>query len=290
MLNCATGDATEASLAEAMVGGQLDLGAIDRLERRPFASSESVLSLEGFSLREGSTGRTLLRDLTFDVRTGEVVGIAGVNGNGQTELVRFLARAGEKDWQASGKASLFGAPVEQCERSAIGLIPEDRHHEAVLLEDSIRANTLLGFQRSARYSRQRFGLRWIDWRAVKSRAQRILADFDVRPAEEERAVVELSGGNQQKVVVGRELEGAPRFVVAAQPTRGVDVGAIDLIHRRLLKERERGAAVLLVSSELDEVLTLSDRVLVFSGGQCVAEHRRGAWDRREIGIAMGGSR
>jgi simple sugar transport system ATP-binding protein len=166
----------------------------------------------------------------------------------------------------------------------VGVIAEDRHREAILLERPLTENFLLGLHRSPRFRAR--GL--IRERALGDATRRAMDEYDVRPRAPATAAGRLSGGNQQKLVIAREFSREPKFLVAAQPTRGVDVGAIEFIHRRIIKARQEGAGVLLVSSELDEILALSDRVLVMYEGKFVAEYARGQCDERQLGLRMGG--
>jgi simple sugar transport system ATP-binding protein len=180
-------------------------------------------------------------------------------------------------------ASELGAA--QVKALGVGVIPEDRHRDGLLLERPVGENFLLGLQRLPAFRRGPF----VDARAVRASALRAMEEYDVRPRDLEVSARGLSGGNQQKLIIGRELERAPRLLIAAQPTRGVDVGAIELIHKRILRARAEGAGVLLVSSELDEILSLSDRILVMYEGAIVARFARGECSERELGLRMGGA-
>ncbi len=167
----------------------------------------------------------------------------------------------------------------------VAVIPEDRLQEGLLLDRPVSENFLLGLQRSPAFSRAGF----LDLRCLAQKAQRAITDYDVRPPDLTLPAGKLSGGNQQKLIVAREFQRQPKVLIAAQPTRGVDVGAIEFIHTRIVRAREEGAGVLLVSSELDEILTLSDRILVMFEGRIVAEYLRSEVTERELGLKMGGA-
>ncbi|MBD5605364.1 MAG: ATP-binding cassette domain-containing protein, partial [Candidatus Eremiobacteraeota bacterium] len=231
-------------------------------------------------------GAHALRDATFEVRGGEIVGIAGVEGNGQTALADAIA--GVLPYR--GTMSLNGRALETLGAGArigagVRSIPQDRQREALVLDWSIAENVALGDHDRAPLRR---GIA-IDRRAENALATRIVERFDVRAPSIRTRAGALSGGNQQKVVVGRTLSGAPVFVVAFQPTRGIDVGATALVQSRLIEARNAGVAVLLVSFELDEVLALADRILVMYRGSIAGSFERGAFDRARIGALMAGA-
>ncbi len=283
-----TKDTSPEELAQLMVGRRVSLHAAPppKPELRGAALQISGLALKGVSCP--------LREVSLQVRGGEVVGIAGVEGNGQSELLRAIVRPSELRGQLTGSVRVLGTETAS-ERSALGtseilglgmsVIPEDRHREGLLLERPVRENFLLGLQRRKEFSKM--GL--IDRGALEAAGTRALETYDIRPRSLETEARGLSGGNQQKVIIAREFERDPRLLIAAQPTRGVDVGAIEFIHSRILQARAAGAGVLLVSSELDEILALSDRILVMFGGKVVAEYARGEADENRLGLAMGGA-
>lgn len=289
-----TREASVEKLADLMVGRKVVL-QVEVPER--VAPGPGVLLAEGLELDALPGGeRKRLSGVSFEVRAGEVVGIAGVEGNGQSELLELLLHPRDFGRAARGSISYFGTPVFGPRVSAdwrtpeifglgVGVIPEDRHRQALLLERPVWENFLLGLQRFRRFA-GRGG--WIRRDEVFASASRALEDYDVRPRSLEIHAGGLSGGNQQKLIIAREFERQPRLLIAAQPTRGVDVGAIEAIHRRIIDARTRGAGVLLVSSELDEVLALSDRILVLYNGAIAAEFARGQVTEHEIGLKMGG--
>ena len=279
-----TADTGVEKLAALMVGRHVRLTADAPADTVP---GEAVLEVR--DLRCDSS----LKGVDLSVRGGEIVGIAGVEGNGQSELLHAIFNQADtpgsgtirilgRDVFSGGKALLDAAGIR---RLGVGWIPADRHREALLLDRPVRENFLLGHHRDPDLAR---GGR-LDLGAIGGAVARAIEEFDVRPRDPEARAGGLSGGNQQKVVIARELHDSPRLIVAAQPTRGVDVGAIEFIHGRLLAERAKGAGVLLVSSELDEILALSDRILVMYEGRIVAEFARGQAGEQALGLAMGGA-
>jgi len=254
-------------IARAMVGGDLP----------QVAQREPVVQTPCFHMDQVSagSGSTAIRDISLQVNAGEIVGIAGVEGNGQTTLADAIAGM----IPHAGTISLVDVGMRT------GVIPQDRHREGLVLGWSIVDNVVLGRQRLAETRR---GVT-IDRAAARADAQAIVKSLDVRAASLEVAVKTLSGGNQQKIVVGRALLGNPQFVLAYQPTRGIDVGAAALVQSRLIEARNAGTAVLLVSFELDEILALADRVLVMYRGQIAGSFARDEIDRARIGRLMAGS-
>jgi general nucleoside transport system ATP-binding protein len=279
----AVAETSVAQLAELMVGRQLDFGTGGR---RAAPGNQPVLELKG---AKPSRALSRLDSVSFAVNAGEILGIAGVEGNGQSELIRLLLSP--RDCLAAGEIRLLDQDISRWSASRlraeaeIALFPEDRLREALLLDSPACDNFLLGRQRRQEFRRHGFLL---DTDKVEAAAAAAMRDYDVRPANTKALAREFSGGNQQKLVVARELSGNPRFLLAAQPTRGVDIGAIEFIHGRMLELRDRGAGVLLVSSELDEVLKLSDRVLVFYRGRVVGEFARAEFDESRVGLLMAG--
>jgi simple sugar transport system ATP-binding protein len=275
--------ATEAALAKLMVGREVLL----RVDKTPSRPAEPLLEVQDLHVLDDRE-LEVVRGVSFDVRAGEIVGIAGVDGNGQTELVEALTGlrpALSGDFSVADK-KLTGASTHRILDSGVGHIPEDRQRRGLVLEFSLAENIALhDFDKQPN---SHFG--WLRPGQLVSRAKRLLAEFDVRGGGPETKARALSGGNQQKVVVAREVGNDPRVLIAAQPTRGLDVGAIEFVHRRLVEERDEGRAVLLVSLELDEILSLSDRILVMYEGEIVGEYTPDV-SEEELGIAMlGGTR
>jgi simple sugar transport system ATP-binding protein len=276
--------ATEEGLARMMVGREVLL----RVDKPPATPGDVVLELEDVHVRD-DRGIEKVRGVSLQVRVGEIVGIAGVDGNGQTELVEAITGLHRRERGrivVEGKEmSAHASPLAMLE-AGVGHIPEDRHRYGLILDFTLAENAALHDFRYPPDSR--FG--WLRPKVLVERTRRLIQEFDVRGGTPQTKARNLSGGNQQKLVAAREVDRDPRVLVAAQPTRGLDVGAIEYLHRRLVEERDAGRAILLVSLELDEVLSLSDRILVMYEGQIVAEHVSGVTEE-EIGVEMlGGQR
>jgi ABC-type uncharacterized transport system ATPase subunit len=274
--------ATEESLARSMVGREVLL----EVEKGPAAPADALLEVEDLHVRD-DRGLEAVRGVSFTARAGEIVGIAGVDGNGQTELIDALAGLRRTE---SGRVRLAGEDVTGASASkrlegGLGHIPEDRQRRGLVLEFSLAENIALHDYDRPPFSR--FG--WLSPGRVVENARRLLGEFDVRGGGPQTRAASLSGGNQQKVVLAREIARNPSVLIAAQPTRGLDVGAIEFVHRRLVGERDGGRAVLLVSLELDEILSLSDRILVMYEGRIVGEFPPDT-SAEELGIAMTGGR
>jgi ABC-type uncharacterized transport system ATPase subunit len=274
--------ATEEGLARMMVGREVLL----RVEKRTAQPGETLLAVEDLHVND-ERGLPAVRGVTLDVRAGEIVGIAGVDGNGQTELVEALTglRKPASGRVLIGKEDVTNSRTRHHLDAGLGHIPEDRLRRGLVLEFSLAENLALHDYRKEPNSR----LGWLRPGRILAWARRLLQEFDVRGGGPEARASSLSGGNQQKVVVAREVERDPRVLIAAQPTRGLDVGAIEFVHRRLVQERDDGRAILLVSLELEEVLSLSDRILVMYEGRIVGEYDATA-SAEDLGIAMTGGR
>jgi ABC-type uncharacterized transport system ATPase subunit len=275
--------ATEEALARMMVGREVLL----RVERPPAAPGEPLLEVDDLEVLD-SRGLPAVRGVSFQVRAGEIVALAGVDGNGQTELIEAitgLRRVHAGAVRVAGR-ELARATAREMLDAGVGHIPEDRQRRGLVLEFTIAENVALHDYEKPPDSK--WG--WLFPQRLVERARRLIKDFDVRGGGPLTRAGALSGGNQQKLVVAREVDRDPRVLIAAQPTRGLDVGAIEYLHRRLVEERDEGRAILLVSLELEEVLALSDRILVIYEGRIVAEHASGATEE-EIGVEMlGGGR
>jgi len=274
--------ATEDGLAKMMVGREVLL----RVEKKTPDVGDVLLEVRNLSVND-ERGLPVVRDVSLSVRAGEIVGLAGVEGNGQSELIEAIT--GLRGRQ-SGEVLVAGEAVQHPTARrmldvGVGHIPEDRQRRGLVLEFSIAENIALHDYN--RLPASRFG--WLFPRRLVQRARELIKEFDVRGGGPQTRAGALSGGNQQKLVAAREVARDPKVLIAAQPTRGLDVGAIEYLHRRLIEERDEGRAILLVSLELDEALSLSDRILVMYEGQIVAEHTSGATEE-EIGIEMLGGR
>jgi ABC-type uncharacterized transport system ATPase subunit len=274
--------ATQESLARAMVGREVLL----RVEKPPARPGDVLLSVEDLRVSD-DRGIEKVRGVSFDVRAGEIVGIAGVDGNGQTELIDAIAGLRKIDGGgvSIGGRRMAAAAARDMLDAGLGHIPEDRQRRGLVLEFSIAENIALHDYHKPPDAR--FG--WLFPRQLIERARRLIREFDVRGGGPLSRAGGLSGGNQQKVVVAREIARDPKVLIAAQPTRGLDVGAIEYLHRRIVAERDNGRAVLLISLELEEIFSLSDRILVIYEGEIVGEHT-GEVSEHEIGLEMLGGR
>lgn len=275
--------ASESQIAEMMVGRPVQL----TVDKSSAAAGEVVLKVTDLTVLDAD-GRPHVENVSFEVRAGEIVGVAGVQGNGQTELVEALTGLRKA---AGGTITLDGKDLTHSnprERHQMGMahIPEDRQRQGLVGGLSVAENLVL-----TRYHDDQFSHGVIvDWNAANAIADTLISEYDIRTPSKETGVGTLSGGNQQKVIVARELSRDLRLTIAAQPTRGVDVGSIEYIHSRIVKERDAGTAVLIVSTELDEVMALSDRLLVMFRGKVVAELDPKKVTPMEVGLYMAGSR
>jgi simple sugar transport system ATP-binding protein len=275
--------ATEESLARATVGREVLL----RVEKSPAKPEEPLLEVTDLHVFD-ERGLEKVNGVSLSVRAGEIVGIAGVDGNGQTEMIDALTGLLRP---ASGGICVAGHNVEHNATArrlldlGVGHIPEDRQRRGLVLEFSIAENIAL--HDYALEPDSKWG--WLYPNRLIARARQLIQDFDVRGGGPRTRAGALSGGNQQKVIVAREVSRDPKVLIAAQPTRGLDVGAIEYVHRRLVAERDRGRAILLISLELEEILSLSDRILVMFEGRIVGEYTPDV-SEEELGIAMTGGR
>ena len=258
----ASPEASQEELASMMVGRPVLL----RVEKKPATPGKAALRVEDVSL-VGPGGETLLDRVSFDIREGEILGVAGVQGNGQTELAETLLGLRRPD---SGSISLNGKPVSNASvrrhiDAGIGFVPEDRSSDGMIASFSVAENLVLNQYRRPPFAR---GPAMSVSEVAKNAKERVV-EFDIRLSDVNGPISNLSGGNQQKAVVARELSGDLSLFIANQPTRGVDVGSVEFIHKRIVAERDKGTPVLLVSSELDEIVGLSDRIAVMCRGQIV---------------------
>jgi simple sugar transport system ATP-binding protein len=275
--------ATEQGLAQMMVGREV----VFQVEKKPAQPGETLLEVDGLDVPD-DRGLPAVRGVSFSVRAGEIVGIAGVDGNGQAELIEALTglRRGTAGRVTLGAVELTASSARDHLEAGLGHIPQDRLRRGIILEFSLAENLSLHDYRHEPNSH----LGWLRPSRMIAAARGLIAEFDIRGGRPSSKASELSGGNQQKLVIAREVSRDPRLLIAAQPTRGLDVGAIEFVHRRLVEERDEGRAILLVSLELDEILSLSDRILVMYEGQIVGEFGPGV-DAETLGIAMiGGGR
>jgi len=277
-----TANTSREELAELMVGRKV----VDTTGRGSVTRGPVRLRVEGLS--DGVKQSLLdLDDLNFDVHAGEIVGIAGVSGNGQSQLLEILSGIRPFD---TGRIVLNGreispqAPIDPNEVRALKVahVPEDRHRRGLVTSFSAEESAILGYHDRDRYSRGAL----LDHEHINSECHRLMEAFDVRPRDPKIRSANMSGGNQQKLILAREIDKDPEILLVGQPTRGVDIGAIEFIHGQLLALRQRGCAVVMVSVELDEIMTLSDRILVMFGGRIVAEVDGKDADEKMLGLMM----
>ncbi|MDP2330920.1 MAG: ABC transporter ATP-binding protein [Reyranella sp.] len=280
-----TADTGTEELAELMVGRKVRLD----LDKAPPQQGEILLSAEHLSLVD-DRGVRLLDDVGIDLRAGEIVGIAGVTGNGQSELLQVLAgiRA-PSDGRLTVCGRVFDArhPGNPAKMRTLGLahVPEDRLRQGMVAAFEASETSILGYQDGPPFTRHYL----LDGPAVGAHCAKLMERFDVRPRSPGLRSSHFSGGNQQKLVLAREIARQPKVLLVGQPTRGVDIGAIEFIHRELVKARDAGCAVLVVSVELDEILSLADRILVMFAGRIVGEVEPGRADERTLGLMMAGA-
>ncbi len=283
----ATAGTSKEELANMMVGRPIQ----SHLPRAPYNPGATVLEVDGLQLADEQQVK-LLADIGFTLRAGEIVAIAGVSGNGQSELLEILSgmrlptsgklRFQGKDLPFGKRHDADGLPLVFRDLG-IAHIPEDRLRDGVVKNFSVMQNTILGYQD---HLKNRWGL--FNFKAIGARCAELLKTFDVRPANPDLRIGLLSGGNQQKVVIAREVLAKPKLMLVGQPTRGVDIGTIESIHTQLLALRDAGVAILLVSVELEEVRALADRILVMCGGRITGELKIEEFDTTRIGLLMGG--
>jgi general nucleoside transport system ATP-binding protein len=281
-----TAETDPEELAELMVGRIVRL----TVDKEPARFGAVALVAEGLTLRD-ERGVTRVDQASFYVRTGEIVAIAGVSGNGQSELLELLAGTRSPTagcFTANGRLISPEAPCGPAEMRAIGVahIPEDRHRSGLVTAFAANESAILGYQRDRGYSRWLLLIK----QKLLRHCERLMDRFDVRPRAPMLRSANFSGGNQQKLIIARELDREPKLLLIGQPTRGVDIGAIEFIHRQLVQRRDSGCAILLVSVELDEVMALADRILVMCGGRIVGELSAEEADERTLGLLMANTR
>lgn len=269
-------------LATMMVGRNVSF----KIDKKPAKVTDLALSVQNIEVKD-SRGVMKVKNLSFDVHHGEVVGIAGIDGNGQSELILAISGLMPVD---SGKVILNGEEIthlrpRQINERKLGHIPEDRHKYGLILDMRLEEDLVLKEYYHEPFSRRSF----LNFRQIRERANHLIDSFDVRTISEKVPAAALSGGNQQKAIIARELSGDPDFLIAANPTRGLDVGAIEFIHRAIINQRDNNKAVLLMSFELDEILDVSDRILVMHDGEIVADIPAHETNEQELGLLMAGT-
>ena len=277
-----TAETSREELAELMVGRNI----AGNVGREVVEKGGAILKVEGLSLGLDRSV-PLLDDINFEVHAGEIVGIAGVSGNGQSELLEILS--GIRPFDA-GRIILNGReikPDRQCEPKEVRVlkvahVPEDRHRLGMVTDFMAQESVILGYQDADRYNQGLF----LDQPGINGECRRLMGDFDVRPHIPEILSGNMSGGNQQKLILAREIDKDPEILLVGQPTRGVDIGAIEFIHGQILELRRRGCAVIMVSVELEEIMTLSDRILVMFAGRIVGEVDGKEADEKMLGLMM----
>jgi simple sugar transport system ATP-binding protein len=276
-------ETSEQDLAEMMVGREVSF----RIDKKAAEPGDFVLKIDRLTVAD-SRGVDTLQDFSLEVRAGEVVGVAGVDGNGQSELaaaISGLLSIKSGSIYLNGK-DISHESIRNRNKKGIGLVPEDRHRHGLILEFLLSENLIL---KSYRYRPFSGSLGFLRFPAIVDHAKELIADFDIRAGDGPATPAKsMSGGNQQKVVIAREIDLSPRLLVISQPTRGLDVGAIEYIHRRIIEERDKGRAILLVSFDLDEILSLCDRIAAISKGSVVGVVDAARADERQIGAMMGG--
>lgn len=277
--------ATKEEMSEMMVGRKVNF----QLDKIPLKTGEVALEVKNLTVVSKTSHKNIVNNVSFQVKKGEIVCIAGIDGNGQSELVYGIT--GLMPIQ-SGQVKLNGKDITRNsirKKSIAGMshIPEDRHKHGLVLDYNLQENIVLQTYFEPRFQNKGF----IRFNMVREYARKLIGQYDIRSGQEEESIVrDMSGGNQQKVIIARELDRNPDIVIAVQPTRGLDIGATEYIHRQLLSQRDKGKAVLLVSLELDEVMDVSDRILVIYEGEIVADLDPGSVTVQELGLYMSGSK
>ncbi len=282
--NVRTADTSTEQLAELMVGRKVLL----RVDKKPATPTDVVLNVDGLRVVDG-LGVERVKRVGFNVRAGEIVGIAGVAGNGQSELMEALAgihrpTAGTIQIGDAQLTPTSFVDARDMREKGLGHVPEDRHRMGLVMPFEANESAILGYH----YDRAYNGRILMSRHKIVERTAKLMHDYDVRPDNPHLPSANFSGGNQQKLVVAREMEQNPDLLLVGQPTRGVDIGAIEFIHRRLIEMRDAGKAVLLVSVELDEIMSLADRILVMFDGYIVGEVAQADANEGMLGLMMAG--
>ena len=280
-----TGDTTKDQLAEMMVGRSVLL----RIDKRKPNIGDTIFEVKNINVKD-NLDVMRVKNVSFELRKGEILGVAGVTGNGQTELLEALSGIRQVD---SGEIKLFGntissknifvGPRQLCEQE-VAHVPEDRQRMGLVTEFNASENLIFGYHHQLPFSKSSIMM----GKTIYNHSKKIMQEYDVRPQSPFLKTSNFSGGNQQKIILTRELNKDPKVLLVGQPTRGVDIGAIEFIHQRIIDMRDKGVAVLLVSVELDEILSLADRIIVMFDGELVGERANENVTDREIGLLMAG--
>ena len=280
-----TEDTNKEQLAEMMVGRSVLL----RVNKKEIKKGETIFQVNNLSVKD-DLDVTRVKDVSLEIRSGEILGIAGVTGNGQTELLEALSGIRKVD---SGKIELFGEKISDqdnflnprlLKQKGLAHVPEDRQRMGLITDFKAHENLIFGYHDQEPFSKSSI----LNNREITEYSNKVMQEYDVRPNSPNLITSNFSGGNQQKIILSRELNENPKVLLVGQPTRGVDIGAIEFIHQRLIDMRDRGAAILLASVELDEILSLSDRIIVMFDGKIVGEKENKNVTERELGLLMAG--
>ena len=285
VLDCAIADTSIDALAQAMVGRRVQTGRVAGAAPAAYAA-EPLLDARGLNWRDAQ-GTPRLVDVSLQLRPGEIVGIAGVSGNGQSELLEVLSgmlapHTGTLTLGSRAFTPQRWLDPEAAREAGLAHVPEDRHRRGLVLPFAAWESAVLGYQRQPRYSRRG----WMRQPTMQADTVRMMDEYDVRPRNARLTSAKFSGGNQQKLILAREMARSPRVLLVGQPTRGVDIGAIEFIHKQIVAMRDEGSAVLLVSVELEEIMALSDRILVMFQGRIVGETTGARANERQLGLWM----
>lgn len=278
-------DISKEEMSEMMVGRKINL----TLDKKEAQIGEVILKVENISVKSKESGKEVVKNVSFEVKKGEIVCIAGIDGNGQSELIYGITGLMPLE---NGKIFLQNEDITRCnirKKCIKGMahIPEDRHKHGLVLDYTLKENLVLQSYYTTRF--QKFGFLKFD--EIAEYAKYLIKKFDIRSGQEENSISRgMSGGNQQKAIIARELDRDPNLIIAVQPVRGLDVGAIEYIHKQILEERDKGKGVLLVSFELDQVMNLSDRILVLYEGEIVADVNPKEINIQELGLYMSGTK
>ena len=284
MLFRSTEDTSKEQLAEMMVGRSVLL----RVDKKEIKKGETIFKVNNLSVKD-DLDVTRVKDVNLEICSGEILGIAGVTGNGQTELLEALSGIRKVE---SGSIELFGEKISDqnnflnprmLKEKGLAHVPEDRQRMGLISDFKAHENLIFGYHDQEPYSKSAI----LNNKEITEYSNKVMQEYDVRPNSPNLITSNFSGGNQQKIILSRELNENPKVLLVGQPTRGVDIGAIEFIHQRLIDMRDKGAAILLASVELDEILSLSDRIIVMFDGKIVGEKENKNVTDRELGLQIG---